>query len=179
MICKRCKNTIPDGSFYCPICGKSYARWHNFRIRLIQSLIIASPFVCMAMIAINAYSLITGAHYIIDMRYGLWLARLSMYNYFPSLYGMDMILLALLLVIFVMAIISIFCIQQGREIAPTFMLITNISAFLWSLSYLFVSLYITDIISPMLGFTVMQMLIFAIWTVVSSICLYKFDYFIY
>ena len=102
-----------------------------------------------------------------------------MYTYYPALYWMDMVLLAFIWIVYGLIIATAICAQRKKSSAPILLLITNCTIFLWSLSALFSSVLITDLISPVLILTLIGLLLQMAWTTVSFIYWYKSNEFFY
>ena len=179
MTCWRCKNDIPDGSKTCPICNSVQNRKLDFRTSLFFWMMWACPLVTIIANTVNLYFLITSAHYLTDLSYGILIGRFALYNYYPELYPMDIVLLIAVFAIYGLIVVTAFYAQRKKSSAPILLLITNIVIFLWSLSYLFFSLLITGIISPVLSIVVVQMVLQAAWTVFSFVYWQRSYVFVY
>ena len=92
---------------------------------------------------------------------------------------MDIVLLIAVFAIYGLIVVTAFYAQRKKSSAPILLLITNIVIFLWSLSYLFFSLLITGIISPVLSIVVVQMVLQAAWTVFSFVYWQRSYVFVY
>lgn len=179
MTCWRCKNDIPDGSKTCPICNSVQNRKLGFRTGLFFWMMWACPVVSIITNTINLFFLLTSAHYLTDLSYGIFTGRFVLYTYYPELYPMDIVLLIAVFVIYGLIVATAFCAQRKQSSAPVMLLITNIAILLWSLSYLFFSLLITGIISPMLIWTVVGMLLQGAWTAASFVFWQRSYVFVY
>ncbi len=179
MNCWRCTAKIPDGTEICPICSAVQNRKISFGTYFFRWMLWACPLVSIIANTINLYFTVVGAHYLTDLSYGILPGRYVMYTYYPALYWLDMVMLALIWVIYGLIIATSICAQRKKSSAPILLLITNIAIFLWSLSALFFTLLITNIISPVLVLTVVGMLLQAAWTVFSFVYWQRSFVFVY
>ena len=179
MTCWKCTAKIPDGTAVCPICSAVQNRKVSFRVKFFRWMLWACPLVSIIANTVNLYLLITGAHYLTDLRFGILPGRFDIYTTFPSVYWMDMALLATIWIIYGLIIAMAVCAQRQKSSAPVMLLITNIAIFLWSLSYLFFSILLTNIVSPVLAIVAVQMALQAAWTVFSCIYWYRSYVFVY
>lgn len=169
MTCWRCTAKIPDGTKICPICSAVQNRKISFRTYFFRWMLWACPLVSIIGNTVNLYYLIVGAHYLTDLSYGILPGRFAVYTYYPGAYWMDMVLLASIWIVYGLIIATTINAQRQKARAPFLMLLTNTVIFLWSLSYLFFSLLITGILSPVLVLTVVGMLLQGAWTAASFI----------
>ena len=179
MTCWRCTAKIPDGTEICPICGTVQKQKISFRTSFFRWMLWACPLVSIIANTINLYFLITGAHYLLDLSEGILPGRYVMYTYYPALYWMDMVLLAFIWIVYGLIIATAICAQRKKSSAPILLLITNVMIFLWTLSALFCSILITDLISPVLVLTVIGLILQMMWTTLSFLYLKKSNEFIY
>ena len=171
MICRKCQNEIPDGTRICPVCGMRMVHKVSWKIRLLRHSILATDILATAMILINAYLLVTAAHYAVDLSNGLWFVQQGMYYLYPSLRTVDIAFGILLVAFSVSSVMARYWMNQARRSGFVLMIITHICLLAWGVGYPLVTYAITGIISPLFTFCLIQNVLFAMLSAIITVYL--------
>ena len=179
MICRKCQNELPAGTHICPVCGMRMAPKVSWRIRLLRHSILATDILAIAMILINAYLLVTAAHYAVDLSHGLWYVQQGMYYLYPSLRIVDIAFGIFLMVFSVLSVMARYRMNQARRRGFVLMIVTHVCLLAWGVGYPLVTYAITGIISPLLTFCLIQNLLFAIVSAIITVYLGRSGRFVF
>ncbi len=173
MICQRCETNLPDDTKTCPVCGLPFVRQISAKTRLLRWMLLLSPSLCYVLVCINTYLVLTAAHYPANTESGLFHAIRTMYAHFPVMKTVNLLALALLFGLGILATVSLYYLQKMHRRGLILLICTHTALLLWSAAYPVVSYLFTDHASPVLPFTVLTGAVYLILSAVTCVCLLR------
>ena len=179
MFCPHCHADLYNDAESCPRCGLPTNKPVRKRFNLLKFLVVSSDHLTLVMNGLNIYLLVTGAHYVEHMEYGLMISHFISRAVHPAITATDIIFGILLLIIPIISSLGHYYMKRYRRFGFLMAAYSAAALTLWSILYPFVIFVITDIISPVLMFVIIQTLVYASISAVIFLYLHHTDRFIY
>ena len=173
MICKRCNNVISDDSHQCPACGNVIKVIKSKQIRMFLFTAVAADVLVILMSFINAFLLVTASHYTTDLNNGIIIATRIAYFSDPLLVILDLLYLFILLPLPVISAVAGYKARKATISGLIIMTAAHVTLFVWSITYPLLSYIITDTVSPVLNFTIWQIVIYTLLSAPMVIYLWR------
>ena len=178
MICKRCDSLIPDDASQCPACGRPFNRAIK-RKNPLATVIRLSDCLVLLMTVLNGVLALTASHFTLSTENGIFYEKMVMYYYFPILEWTDFASEIALLIALGLSAVAHFWLRRERRAGLVLIIALHAFNLLWAVGYPVFVYLLTGIVTPILGFTMVQATVYFGCAAFSSLYLIRSNAFLY
>lgn len=161
MICRYCDTIMSDGTLVCPVCHSVLSR-RALKSNIPLAMVRTAVLLAVVMSLINAFFLLTVAHYPMTLADGLIQERQAMHNAYPTLRAVDGIFFGLLLACPVLIFVSQLTLRRAERCGKILILVTDLMIIAWTIAYPLAVQHVVERPSPFFLFSVVQSVVFAV-----------------
>ena len=175
MYCTRCQNELPDGVETCPVCGMMTRRGLHNQNKPLKTCIRAVDGLSLFMTIIHAIVWATGSHYLDRAIENMLGERWLRYELHPALIWVDILFAILFVSIPVFSAMMRYSLMRERRVGLIYLSVTLAVALFSGVLYPILTQAATGIPSSLLGFCIIQAVVYGVLVAVPAVMLYRSD----